>query len=70
METLTEDESGFPFLAPGALVIHGQDIYGGFGPCSEEARSKSSCDNAVIGYNVGEFLTGNPKEKAGPYSAP
>jgi streptogramin lyase len=64
VETLTQDKSGFPFLAPGALVIHGQDIYGGFGPCSLEARSQSSCDNAVVGYNVGEFLTGNPIEKA------
>ncbi len=62
VETLTEDKSEFPFLAPGVLVIHGQDIYGGFGPCSVEARSQSSCDNAVISYNVGEFLTGNPKE--------
>ncbi|MGA7559448.1 MAG: NHL repeat-containing protein [Terriglobales bacterium] len=70
VETLTEDKSGFPFLAPGVLVIHGQDIYGGFGPCSVEARSKSSCDNAVIGYNVGEFLTGNPIEKTVQYGAP
>jgi streptogramin lyase len=61
VETLSQDDSGFPFLAPGVLVIHGRDIYGGFGPCSE-ARSKSSCDNAVISYNVGEFLTSNPEE--------
>lgn len=70
VETLTQDKSGFPFLAPGVLVIQGQDIYGGFGPCSEDARSQSSCDNAVIGYNVGEFLTGNPSPKAGPYTYP
>jgi streptogramin lyase len=70
VETLTEDKSGFPFLAPGALVIHGQDIYAGFGPCSVEARSKSSCDNAVIRYNVGEFLTGNPKEISPVYTYP
>jgi streptogramin lyase len=62
VETLTKDKSGFPFLAPGVLVIHGRDIYAGFGPCSLEARSKPSCDNAVISYNVGEFLTRNPKE--------
>lgn len=68
VETLTEDKSGFPFLAPGVLVIHGQDIYGGFGPCSL-GRSKSSCDNAVIAYNVGEFLTGNPMQKA-MYTSP
>jgi len=62
VETLTKDKSGFPFLAPGVLVIQGRDIYAGFGPCSVEARSKGSCDNAVIGYNVGEFLTSNPRE--------
>jgi streptogramin lyase len=27
-----------------------------------EARSNSSCDNAVISYNVGEFLTSDPVE--------
>jgi streptogramin lyase len=70
VETLTEDKSGFPFLAPGVLVIHGQDIYGGFGPCSAGERSKSSCDNAVIGYNVGEFLTGDPVEKTVVYTYP
>jgi DNA-binding beta-propeller fold protein YncE len=36
------------------MVIQGQDIYVGFGPNVGE--------NAVIAYNVGEFLTGNPKE--------
>jgi streptogramin lyase len=69
VETLTQDKSGFPFLAPGVLVVHGQDIYGGFGPCSLETRSMSSCDNAVISYNVGEFLTDNPTEKT-VYSYP
>jgi len=54
VETLTKDSSGFEFYAPGVMVIHGQDIYVGFGPNVGE--------NAVITYNVGEFLTGNPKE--------
>ena len=36
------------------LTIFGQNIYAGFGPDSSE--------NAVISYNVGEFLTNNPKE--------
>jgi hypothetical protein len=53
VETLTKDDSGFKFTAPGVMVIHGQDIYAGFGPDVGE--------NAVISYNVGEFLTGNPK---------
>ncbi|MGA2592000.1 MAG: NHL repeat-containing protein [Bryobacteraceae bacterium] len=55
METLTADKSGFAFTAPGALAIYGQDLYVGLGPGSGE--------NAVIGYNVGEFLTGDPSEK-------
>jgi sugar lactone lactonase YvrE len=54
IETLTQDKSGFPFTAPGVLVIHGQDIYVGLGP--------NQGTNAVISYNVGEFLTGDPKE--------
>jgi len=55
IETLTKDTSGYPFLAPGVLTIHGQDIYAGFGPNVGE--------NAVISYNVGEFLTNDPKER-------
>jgi streptogramin lyase len=54
VEILTKDNSGFPFTAPGALAIHGQDIYCGFGPGVGE--------DAVISYNVGEFLTEDPKE--------
>jgi hypothetical protein len=53
-ETLTQDNSGFPFTAPGALAVSGQDIYVGLG-------SDDSPD-AVISYNVGEFLTGDPNE--------
>jgi DNA-binding beta-propeller fold protein YncE len=55
VETLTVDNSGFSFTAPGALAIYGQDLYLGLGPGSGE--------NAVIAYNVGEFLTGDPKEQ-------
>lgn len=54
IETLTTDKSGFNFSSPGALAIHGRNIYAGFGPGSGE--------NAVISYNVGEFLTSDPKE--------
>ncbi len=54
IETLTKDNSGYPFIAPGVLTIHGQDIYAGFGPNVGE--------NAVISYNVGEFLTNDPQE--------
>jgi len=54
IETLTQDESGYEFIAPGVLTIYGTDIYAGFGPNVGE--------NAVISYNVGEFLTGDPKE--------
>ncbi len=54
IETLTKDDSGFTFIAPGVLTIHGEDIYAGFGPNVGE--------NAVISYNVGEFLTNDPAE--------
>ncbi len=54
VETLTKDDSGFHFTAPGVLAIHGENIYAGFGPNVGE--------NAVISYNVGEFLTDDPKE--------
>lgn len=54
VETLTGDKSGFNFSSPGALAIHGRNLYAGFGPGSGE--------NAVISYNVGEFLTDDPAE--------
>ncbi len=52
-ETLTEDNSAFEFTSPGALAIHGKNIYAGFGGGGR---------NAVISYNLGEFLTGYPLE--------
>lgn len=59
IETLSMDNQGYVFTAPGVLVIHGRNIYAGFGPCSVP----SGCEqDEVISYNVGEFLTGNPKE--------
>jgi hypothetical protein len=54
VETLTKDTSGFPFTSAGAMAIHGKDIYVGFGPQPGK--------NAVISFNVGEFLTGDPQE--------
>jgi sugar lactone lactonase YvrE len=54
IETLSQDNSGFQFTAPGVLTIYGQNIYAAFGPDSGE--------NAVISYNVGEFLTNDPNE--------
>jgi sugar lactone lactonase YvrE len=54
VETLSQDKSGFPFTAPGVITIHGPKIYAGFGPGFGE--------NAVISYNVGEFLTRDPQE--------
>jgi hypothetical protein len=54
VENLTQDNSGFPFTAPGVLVINGQNRYAGFG--------SGDSSNAVVSYNVGEFLTGNPQE--------
>jgi sugar lactone lactonase YvrE len=54
VENLTQDNSGFPFSAPGVLVINGQNIYAGFG--------SGDSSNAVVSYNVGEFLTANPQE--------
>ena len=55
LETLTADQSGFLFTAPGALAIRGNDLYAGFGPGFGE--------NAVISYNAAEFLTKNPAER-------
>jgi len=55
LETLTVDQSGFLFTAPGAIAIRGNDLYAGFGPGFGE--------NAVISYNAAEFLTKNPAEK-------
>jgi DNA-binding beta-propeller fold protein YncE len=54
IETITQDNSGFIYTAPGVVVIHGQNIYIGIGP--------NAGPNGVISYNVGEFLTNNPKE--------
>jgi streptogramin lyase len=54
VENLTQDKSGFPFTAPGTLVIHGQNLYAGLG--------SGDSPDAVISYNVGEFLTDDPKE--------
>src|SRR5271157_5003690 len=54
VENLTQDANGFPFTAPGTLVIQGQNIYAGFGSGDSE--------DAVISYNVGDFLSGNPQE--------
>jgi sugar lactone lactonase YvrE len=54
IETLTQDKSGYQYIAPGVLAIRGENIFAGFGPNSGE--------NAVISYNVGEFLTRDPKE--------
>jgi hypothetical protein len=42
------------FASAGAMAIHGKDIYVGFGPQPGE--------NAVISYNVGEFLTGDRRK--------
>jgi YVTN family beta-propeller protein len=55
LETLTADQSGFLFTAPGALAIRGSNLYAGFGPGFGE--------NAVISYNAAEFLTKNPAER-------
>jgi sugar lactone lactonase YvrE len=61
VESLTNDKQGYEFIAPGVLVIHGQNIYAGFGPCSVLVVFGCEQDE-VISYNVGEFLTRNPKE--------
>ena len=54
VNTLTKDNSGRRFRAPGALAIVGQNLYVGTGPTRGE--------NDVTSYNVGEFLVSNPKE--------
>jgi sugar lactone lactonase YvrE len=54
VENLTGDANGFLFTAPGTIVINGQNIYAGFGSGDSE--------DAVISYNVGEFLSGDPQE--------
>jgi YVTN family beta-propeller protein len=48
--TLTQDESGVLFTAPGALAIFGQDIY------------VATIGGDIISYNVGNFLTAFPFE--------
>jgi streptogramin lyase len=54
VETLSQDKSGYRFVAPGAMAIRGANIYIGFGP--------GFGTDGVISYNVGEFLVGNAKE--------
>jgi len=54
IETLTHDNSGRSFSAPGVMAIYGLNLYVGTGP--------SAGQNAVTSYNVGEFLTNNPRE--------
>jgi SMP-30/Gluconolactonase/LRE-like region len=54
IETITKDNSGYQFIAPGVLTIHDKNIFAGFG--------RNVGENAVISYNVGEFLTQDPKE--------
>jgi sugar lactone lactonase YvrE len=61
VETLTQDHNGLAFSAPGALAVGGRDLYVGIGPESGE--------NAVSNYNVGEFLTNDPKELRTPYGS-
>jgi hypothetical protein len=50
VETLTQDKSGVPFTAPGALAISGADIYA------------AVIGGDVISYNIGNFLTDFPIE--------
>jgi hypothetical protein len=50
VETLTQDKSGVPFTAPGALAISGPDIYA------------AVIGGDVISYNIGNFLTDFPIE--------
>jgi sugar lactone lactonase YvrE len=52
--TLRRDVDGRHFSAPGALAIGGTDLFVGTGP--------TSGPNYVTAYNVGEFLTLNPRE--------
>jgi hypothetical protein len=59
VETLTKDKSAFPFTSAGPLAIHGRDIYAGFGP--------QPGTNAVISYNVGEFLTDHTLQRRSRY---
>jgi sugar lactone lactonase YvrE len=52
--TLGHDADGRHFYAPGALAIGGTNLYLGTGP--------TAGPNYVTAYNVGEFLTLNPRE--------
>jgi streptogramin lyase len=55
VETRTKDNNGFVFNAPGPMVVHGENLYVGLGPGIGE--------NAVIGFNAGQFLlTEKPNE--------
>lgn len=55
VERYQQDRSGFQFTAPNALAIHGDRIYVSLGTGDGE--------DAVISYNVGEFLTGDARER-------
>ena len=52
--TLSQDSNARKFSAPGALAIHGRNIYVGTGP--------TAGSNYVTSYNVGELLTLHPTE--------
>ncbi len=54
VEARTEDNSGFVFHAPGPMIVHGENLYIGFGPGEGE--------NAVISFNAEQFLTVKPNE--------
>jgi YVTN family beta-propeller protein len=55
VETLAQDNSGFAFSAPGALVVRKTELFISIGPTAGK--------NAVNAYNPGEFLTHNPKAR-------
>jgi len=56
VETLAQDNNGFSFSAPSALVVHQTELFVSVGPTAGK--------NAVNAYNPGEFLTHNPKPRA------
>ena len=55
VETLGQDDNGFAFAAPGAMVVHSTELFISIGPDAGK--------NTVEAYNPGQFLIHNPKPR-------
>jgi YVTN family beta-propeller protein len=55
VESLGQDDNGFAFSAPSAIVVHSTELFISIGPDAGK--------NAVEAYNPGQFLIHNPKPR-------